>query len=441
MLHKRHRNYIVVGRNVPSIVHGTDRHGRECLLTMQREVSVSTAALNTSPAVFSIRSRLWMKDTGQRHSSQSIGPAERYTKVHAKQWKMHAHYLLWIWIHFSFGNTDFQNPCQKICLCKEGAKFVNCSGVNVTDGIIFPAETEHLDLSLSNLDSVPSKGLRSLWKLQVLLLSGNRITHAGEEAFSALESLQKLDLHGNEITVLGSSFSTGLASLQELNLSYNRLQELHYKSLQHFENLQKLSIQNNNISSIEMGAFRSLTRLRQLHLQNNHLLNLHNGVFSMLQRLEVLNLEGNRIKTIASEVFTPLNSLTVLDLVHNEIEHVRFKTFLSLQTPGTHILLSSNPWFCDCDLQRVFAKLHSVRRLILDDYDNLTCMEPQVLRNLSLVAVDTQLCIAETVTVLVITFTVFITVVAAIVMAERNRKKRTGKHWSEDNDLSYESQD
>ncbi|EMP26011.1 SLIT and NTRK-like protein 6 [Chelonia mydas] len=190
-----------------------------------------------------------------------------------------------------------------------------------------------------------------------------------------------------------------------------------------------------------MGAFRSLTRLRQLHLQNNHLLNLHNGVFSTLQHLQVLNLEGNRIKMIAPGVFTSLNRLTVLNLVRNEIEPIRFKTFLTIQTPGRHILLSYNLWFCNCDLQRVFAKLHSVKRLILDDYENMTCMEPQVLRNLSLSSVDTQLCIAETVTVLIITFTVFITVVAAIVMAERNRKKRTGKHWSEDSDISYESQD
>uniref|UniRef100_A0A7M4EDG9 Slit homolog 2 protein-like n=1 Tax=Crocodylus porosus TaxID=8502 RepID=A0A7M4EDG9_CROPO len=264
---------------------------------------------------------------------------------------MHAHYFTWIWIHFSFGASEFYHPCQKICLCKEGAN--------------------------SNLYSIPSKALDSLWKLQVLLLSGNYISRIEAGAFSSLERLQKLDIQRNEITVLGSR------------------------------------------------AFRSLTRLRQLHLQNNHLLSLHNGVFSMLQHLEVLNLEGNRIKTIAPGIFTSLNSLTVLNLVHNEIEHIRFKTFLTIQTPGTHILLSFNPWFCDCDLQRVFAKLHSVRRLILDDYDNMTCMEPHVLRNLPLSSVDTQLCIAETVTVLVITFTVFITVVAAIVMAERNRKKRT----------------
>ncbi|KAJ6665346.1 hypothetical protein lerEdw1_004395 [Lerista edwardsae] len=359
--------------------------------------------------------------------------------MYRRQQKMHFHNLIWLCIPFSLIDAESYYSCQKICFCKEGTTFVNCSGVSIGPNIIFPPDTEHLDLTNSNLYSVPSKGLKTLWKLQILFLSENYINRIEERAFISLERLHKLDICRNEISFLGNSFSVGLISLYELTLAYNRLQELQYKSFQHFENLQKLNLQNNNISSIEMGAFRSLTRLRQLCLQNNHLQTLHYGVFSMLQHLEVLNLEGNMIKTISTEVFASLNSLTILNLVQNDIEHIQFKTLLSLQTPGTHILLSNNPWFCDCDLQRVFAKLHSVRRLILDDYHNVSCMEPHVLRRLPLSSVDNQLCIAETVTVLVITFTVFVTVVAAIVMAERNRKKRTGKHWSEDSEISYES--
>nr|XP_060637766.1 insulin-like growth factor-binding protein complex acid labile subunit [Anolis sagrei ordinatus] len=352
---------------------------------------------------------------------------------------MYFHYVICLWIPLSLGDYKIHYACQKNCFCKDGARFVNCSGVNVSYNVMFPSEAEHLDLSNSNLHSVPWKGLRHLWKLQILLLSGNYICNIEDGAFVSLERLHRLDICRNEISFLGNGFSVGLMSLHELILAYNRLQDLQYKSFQHFENLQKLNLQNNNISSIETGAFRSLTRLRHLFLQNNRLHALHNGVFSMLQHLEVLNLEGNVIKTIAPGVFTSLSSLTVLNLVHNKIEHIRFKTLLSLQTPGTHILLSNNPWFCDCDLQRVFAKLHSVRRLILDDYHNVTCKEPHILSNLPLSSVDTQLCIAETVTVLVITFTVFVTVVAAIVMAERNRKKRTGKHWSEDSEISYDA--
>ncbi|RXM98126.1 hypothetical protein EOD39_13551 [Acipenser ruthenus] len=71
----------------------------------------------------------------------------------------------------------------------------------------------------------------------------------------------------------------------------------------------------------------------------------------------------------------------------------------------------------------------------------MTCTEPPQLNGYRLDDVDNRLCIGETVVVLIITFTVIVTVVAAIVMAERNRKKSTGKHWSEENDMPYSSQD
>ncbi|XP_058040337.1 slit homolog 3 protein-like isoform X1 [Ahaetulla prasina] len=355
--------------------------------------------------------------------------------------EMYFHYLVWLWFALSHSDSKIYQACKKICFCKEGTTFVNCSGVHaLVSNLTFPHDAEHLDLSQNNLHSIPWKSLSSLWKLQILLLSSNSIHKVGERTFISLGRLHKLDIGRNDISFLGKSFSVGLTSLHELILAYNKLQELQYKSFQYFENLQKLNLQNNNISSIEMGTFRSLTRLRQLYLQNNCLHALHNRLFSMLQHLEILNLEGNMIKTIAPGAFIPLSHLTILNLIHNKIEHIKFKTLLSLQTPGTHILLSDNPWFCDCDLQRVFAKLHSVRRLILDDYFNMTCMEPHLLRNLPLSSVDTELCTAETVTVLVITFTVFVTVVAAIVMAERNRKKRAEKRWNEDSDVSYNAQ-
>uniref|UniRef100_A0A8C6ZM50 LRRCT domain-containing protein n=1 Tax=Nothoprocta perdicaria TaxID=30464 RepID=A0A8C6ZM50_NOTPE len=241
-----------------------------------------------------------------------------------KSW-MHTHCLFWICVLFA--SAEFPQPCPKVCLCKEEARFVNCSGVSLSGSLIFPLETEHLDLSNSGLHAMPSLALRSLWKLQVLLLCGNDIAEVERGAFQSLERLQKLDISGNMITVLGSSFSAGLSSLLELSLSHNRIQA------------------------------------------NNQLLSLHDGVFSML-----------------------------------------FKTFLTLQTAGTHILLSDNPWFCDCDLQRVFSKLHSVRRLVLDRYENITCTEPAVLRNIPLASVDTQLCAAEMATVLIITITALVIV-------------------------------
>ncbi|XP_028664026.2 platelet glycoprotein V [Erpetoichthys calabaricus] len=347
-------------------------------------------------------------------------------------------YQLWL----SSPNSLSWLECPKGCDCQGVFKFVNCSCAFLT--IIpssLPMDTEHFDLSRNNLSVIPQQAFTSLWRLLVLLMSDNHISSVEGGAFSSLESLLKLDLSKNCIVALGNGFSKGLNSLKELILSGNKLKTLSSASFLHLESLQKLTVNNNSVSFIENGALRSMTRLRRLYLQHNNLVVLSNGVFSTLQQLEVLNLEGNQINSIDVEVFSSLTRLTLLNLAKNYLQSVKYKTFLSIHTFGTHILLADNPWQCDCDLQRVFRKLLSVQRLVFDDYVNLTCKEPAVLNGCKLADVNNRLCIGETVTVLIITFTVLVTVVAAIVMAERNRKKRTGKHWSEECDLSYDSQD
>ncbi|XP_067892402.1 uncharacterized protein [Heterodontus francisci] len=337
--------------------------------------------------------------------------------------------------------SETWSSCPRGCDCREGLKYVNCSAASLHQiPATFPTDTEQLDLSENNLTILPAKAFQSLWRMNILLISSSNVQQVDDGAFAVLENLWRLDLQRNEIRQLGNSFSIGLSFLNELILSDNNLKKLNSLMFQYLDNVQKLFLNNNQISEIPSGAFRSMTRLRQLHLQNNRLDSLNNGVFFMLQSLEVLDLQGNQIKDIDTGVFTSLTSLTLLNLSKNGLERIKFKTFLGIQTWGTHILLSENNWTCDCELQRVFGKLLSVQRLIVNDYVNVICLEPPALRDVPLASVDTQLCIAETVTVLIITVTVFITVVAAIVMAERNRKKRTGKHWSEESE-DFDSQD
>ncbi|KAG7503900.1 leucine-rich repeats and immunoglobulin-like domains 1 [Solea senegalensis] len=183
-----------------------------------------------------------------------------------------------------------------------------------------------------------------------------------------------------------------------------------------------------------------MSTLRQLHLEDNRLSSLKSGIFSMLRSLEVLNLAGNQIREMEITVFKPLVSLTLLNLANNHLSTLSFKTFQSIHTYSTHILLERNPWNCECDLQRLFRKLRTIQRLFLDDYYNLTCEAPPVLQDYRLMDVDSELCIAETVTVLIITVTVVITVLAAMLMGERKRKKKKKKqHWTQQGELSDES--
>ncbi|KPP62879.1 leucine-rich repeats and immunoglobulin-like domains protein 1-like [Scleropages formosus] len=354
--------------------------------------------------------------------------------------KMKSH--LWLFSLFSTlwsSAAPEADGCEEGGGCREDFQPVNYSSPLLPQhpGHMF---SEHLDLSKQQLSAVPSGKFRSFCRLKVLFLSDNNISSLDDGTFCPLENLLKLDLRRNTISSLGQGFSLGLGSLKELLLARNKLTHLSAGSFLQLGELQRLDLSANAIRSIDKMAFRGLTSLRQLHLEDNQLECLSAGIFPMLQRLEMLHLQENQIKVIDADVFTPLTSLAVLNLTNNNLTSICFRTFLSILSYSTHILLKGNQWHCNCDLQRVFHKLRDVRRLSLDDYSSLHCTKPQELWGHQLSEVESKLCVAETVTVLIITLTVVITVVASIVMAERNRKKRTGKHWSEDSDMSYDSQ-
>jgi len=331
--------------------------------------------------------------------------------------------------------------CVLGCDCRAELRFTVCSRGGFSHlPLPLPPPTELLDLSHNRLTLIPPHSFSSLRRLRVLLLSNNSIRVVQYGAFSLLEYLQRLDLSRNRISTLREGFSLGLTSLRHLQLAHNLLTRLHTDSFLHLDSLQRLNLSNNAIASIQTRAFSTLSSLRQLQLGHNRLTALPNGIFSMLRSLELLGLEDNLIQHTDDGVFTPLTSLALLDLASNRLRVVSFKTFLSLHTYSTHILLEGNPWVCDCDLQRVFRKLRSVQRLFLDDYGNLSCGEPAVLQGYTLGEVDTELCVAETVTVLIITVTVLTTVLAAMVMAERKRKrKKRGRHWTQQGEGSDES--
>uniref|UniRef100_H3B818 Si:ch211-237i5.4 n=2 Tax=Latimeria chalumnae TaxID=7897 RepID=H3B818_LATCH len=328
--------------------------------------------------------------------------------------------------------VDASKHCPHHCLCFDSSHFVDCKGHNLSH---IPGNIPHgtwiLDLKHNDLTEIRAESFNALWSMKILILSNNKIEKIHLRAFQSFGFLEKLDLSHNCLNSLPHDFSASLVSLKELKLSSNRLEAVGFNSLQHFESLEKLDLSHNQIVSIERAAFRGLSRLRYLYLQSNRLAMVNNGFFFMLPNLEALLLGRNNITIIEAEAFTSLHTLNILGLIGNQLNHLKFKTFLNIHTPGTHLQLSENPWICDCDLQRVFGKILSVRHLHVDDYENISCAGPWQLAGYPLMSVDTQLCVAETATVLVITVTVLVTVIAAIVMAERNRKKNQNKNWND----------
>ncbi|XP_072522827.1 uncharacterized protein [Salminus brasiliensis] len=315
--------------------------------------------------------------------------------------------------------------CPHRCLCSENSDLVDCRARGFTyipHGI--PHGTWLLDLSENKLHELSSTTFTGIWALRILLLQNSGVQALQPQALASLSFLEKLDLSHNDLRSLAQDFSRGLMALRDLRLSHNSLECLESRSFAHLESLEKLDLSHNHIRVIQSGAFHGLTGLKQLNLAWNQLTVLQGGLLTMQQRLGVLLLGHNNISSIETEAFAPLQSLGVLGLEANQLGNLKFKTFLNLQAPSTHMQLSENPWLCDCELHRIFSKILHVRRLHIDDYWNITCHSPPPLAGAFPALIDSQLCVAETATVLVITATVMITVVAAIAMAERNRRKK-----------------
>ncbi|XP_026033995.1 leucine-rich repeat-containing protein 17 [Astatotilapia calliptera] len=322
--------------------------------------------------------------------------------------------------------------CPSPCLCYESSDLVDCRSRGLTR---VPSSISHgtwlLDLSANKVTEVHTRSFIGLWSLKILLMSNNSIHILHPQSLSSLQFLEKLDLSFNRLRWLPQDFSQGLYSLQELRLSNNLLQHLDSKSLEDCGSLRKLDLSYNHIRGLDIKALSSLSRLSFLNMEGNRLNVLKDGQLNRQQTLEVLLLNYNNISKIEAESLAPLRRLSLLGLKGNQLEHIRFKTFLKLQTTSTYLQMSLNPWICDCELQRIFGKINHVRHLHVEDYKDIICHAPAQLAGSLLASMDSQLCIAETASVLVITITVMLAVIGALVKAERNRKNKQASSEAE----------
>ncbi|CAN9508766.1 unnamed protein product [Ophioblennius macclurei] len=319
--------------------------------------------------------------------------------------------------------------CPNACLCYESSDLVDCKSrglVQVPPAV--PHGTWLLDLSGNRMTEVRTTSFVGLWSLKILLMSNNSIHALHPQALSSLQFLEKLDLSFNRLRWLPSDFSGSLSALRELRLDHNLLQHLDSSSLADFDHLKKLDLSHNRIRTVDAGAFGGLARLGLLNLEGNRLNVLKEGLLSRQQNLEVLLLGRNNISLVEPEALAPLRALTLLGLQGNQLVHIRFKTFLQLHTAGTQLQMSANPLTCDCELQRVFGKIRRVRHLHVEDYRDIVCHAPAQQAGVPLASLDSQLCVAETASVLVITITVLLAVIGALVKAEcKSASKQTAQ--------------
>ena len=179
---------------------------------------------------------------------------------------------------------------------------LNHNDLTVFPNITGPANTlTNLYISYNQLDTIPMELINKLKKLNILTLTGNRL--------SAFPDAPNLSL-------------TQLYLQQNLFIRLPRLMKAG-------TNLQRLDIYSNSINTTIAEDFLNLTKLAHLDLRNNKLTYFPNLTY-VDDTLVTLYLSSNEIAEIPSDIFNKMTMLSNLYISKNKIQYFPNTTEISL---------------------------------------------------------------------------------------------------------------
>ncbi|CAM1301114.1 Uncharacterised protein r2_g1095 [Pycnogonum litorale] len=195
---------------------------------------------------------------------------------------------------------------------------------NISKIPIFTSRFSNLDISHSNLTSVPKCVTSSVRKL---ILLNNNLSWISDGDFDSYPHLNYLDMSENRITEIEDDSLGRIASLSILILARNRLRKIPTSLPPHLE---ILNVDNNYVFGVNNRSFIDLLDIIELILSNNKISYLSPCCFCRLKSLKILNLAGNVITAINSCFFSDLVSLRTLALADNPVFSVQKYSFVNL---------------------------------------------------------------------------------------------------------------
>lgn len=218
-----------------------------------------------------------------------------------------------------------------------------------------------------------------------LVVTGNRITRIGEDSFpTPMEDLTDLDLSGNELEVVDAKAFENLPNLARLDLSNNEIKNFNESAfpLNNTLELLNLSMSFHNYTYMDgaLGALQSgnLVQLTVLDLSKVDLFVPPDSMFSSLPSLVSLSLRNSAIVSLQNGTLRA-PALRDLDLRDNSLRSLPPSVMSEFnRNPGLRILLSGNPWHCDCLIEETLTWLKNTTQVV--DVRDLTCADPAALK-------------------------------------------------------------
>ncbi|XP_054842552.1 leucine-rich repeat-containing protein 70 [Eublepharis macularius] len=286
-----------------------------------------------------------------------------------------------IFIYLSGNNISRINPNELIGLKHLAVLHLDDSGILNVYPKAFSEFKKlwYLHLNNNRIKRLDPGTFEGLSNLHSLYLQNNEIAFVPRGLFSGLTSVQYLMLQSNHLSILGSGTFFGMASLRILNLANNKISRISNAAFHHLDNLTCLYLEGNNLTYVPSNAFVLLSSLEKLSLSHNPIGSIPPFAFRGLDKLKYLSLKRANINVIDVNGFWGLNHLKKLILSSNNLENVNSNTFALL----------NNLMFLQLDRNKIiniadnaFAKMGSSLKLLNLAYNNLTDMQPRVIRPL-----------------------------------------------------------
>ena len=159
----------------------------------------------------------------------------------------------------------------------------------------------------------------------------------------------------------------------EIFLDGNNLADLKSHTFIGRKNLKSLYLNNSLLTSVENHTFNGLNALEILHLENNAIRELQGDEFHGLKALRELHLDNNLLRVVNNNTFKELKNLRVLTLNSNRLKN--FPAWgLQLNPSLSKVLLSGNPWTCECSFVKSFGEwLTKDGAAIIKDAEYVRC--------------------------------------------------------------------
>ncbi|XP_055295916.1 uncharacterized protein LOC129565272 isoform X2 [Sitodiplosis mosellana] len=190
-------------------------------------------------------------------------------------------------------------------------------------------ELRELILSHNQIIDLPRNSftLNGLPKLHLLNLAHNNLSIIPFQIFQSLFALQELDLSSNRLMTFLDNFFIANKALRVLNVHNNTMEKVLKNSFQGLHQLQELDLSENHIITIDRNAFDSLAALQRLNLCRNNLTMLPTTLFQQLHQLKYLNLSRNRFKVLPNGVFA--NQFALEHLIIDETPLQKLNNWIS----------------------------------------------------------------------------------------------------------------